>query len=112
MSNNFGACAKHPNFPMVNCPMCQVERFETANGIGSSIGELLNKEATSIKIDKSTMIKLTPDEIFNLVKMGAKYWATAIENKTILDIEQVCQFHCDIALAVLEQTDPDRFIRS
>ena len=107
----FGACAKHPNFAMINCPICQIEKFEMANNLGNAIGDFLNKEAIPTEIDKSVMIKLTPEEIVNLIKMGARYWAAALENKTNLTMEQVCQFHYDMAIGVLEQTDPDRFIR-
>jgi hypothetical protein len=27
----YGTCLKHPNFPMLNCPMCQIENFEIGN---------------------------------------------------------------------------------
>ena len=60
--------------------------------------------------DKSIMIKLTPVEIFNIAKMGAEYWSNAVKNKSPLTIEEVCQYHVDVAIAILKQTDPDRFI--
>jgi len=74
-------------------------------------GGWVNQNQKEWENDKSVMIKLTPEEIMNLIKMGARYWAAALENKTNLTMEQVCQFHYDMAIGVLEQTDPDRFIR-
>jgi hypothetical protein len=60
--------------------------------------------------DKSVFIKLTPDEIFNIAKMGATYWYNAKQNNTTLDVNDVCHYHVDIALSILKHTDPDRFI--
>lgn len=60
--------------------------------------------------DKSVMIKLTPIEILNIAKMGAEYWSIAVKNNTQLTIEEVCQHHVDVALLILKQTDPERFI--
>ena len=74
-------------------------------------GGWVNQNQKEWENDKSVMIKLTPEEIMNLIKMGARYWAAALENKTNLTMEQVCQFHYDMAIGVLEQTEPDRFIR-
>lgn len=37
----FGACAKHPKFPLVNCPMCQIEDKQEAKKISQNyINEL------------------------------------------------------------------------
>lgn len=68
----FGACGKHPNFAMINCPMCQMENFEIANNLGNAIGNFLNEESIRSEIDKSVLIKLTPEEILNLIKMRQK----------------------------------------
>ena len=65
--------------------------------------------AQPTKQDLSVMIKLTPKEILNIAKMGAMYWHTAKSNKSNKSIDEVCQFHVDIAIGILEQTDPDRF---
>ena len=62
--------------------------------------------------DKSVMIKLTPEEVFNLVKMGAKYWANALKNNTHLSLEEVCRHHFEMSIGILKATDPDRFIYS
>ena len=59
--------------------------------------------------DKSVMIKLTPLEIFNIAKMGATYWNYAEKCNTPLTIDDVCHHHVDIAIAILKQTDPERF---
>ena len=108
----FGACSKHPNFAMVNCPLCEVERFELNNKISSAIFEQLKVADEPSEIDKSVMIKLTPQECLNLVIMGARYWSAALENNTTLTMENVCEFHYDLAISLLEKTDPDRFIKT
>lgn len=61
------------------------------------------------EVDKSVMIKLTPHEIFNLVKMGATYWGNASKANTNKSIEEVCEFHTQVALSILHSTDSDRF---
>jgi hypothetical protein len=60
--------------------------------------------------DKSIMIKLTPLEVFNMVKLGATYWENAQKNNTHLSKEEVCKHHAEFALNILSLTDPDRFI--
>jgi len=62
--------------------------------------------------DKSVMIRLTPDEILNICKMGAKYWSNAKDAETTKSMDEVCQFHVDVAIGILRQTDPDRFENS
>ena len=44
--------------------------------------------------------------------MGAQYWVNALKNNTKYNIDEVCQYHVDIAIEILRQTDPDRFIHS
>jgi len=59
--------------------------------------------------DKSIMIRLTPQEILNISKTGAKYWERARNANTHLSAEEVCKFQVDIAIGILAETDPDRF---
>jgi hypothetical protein len=75
------------------------------------IEEIMNdiKNEIPVEFDKSEMIRLTPVEILNIAKMGAKYWSNAKSNDTKLSIEEVCKHHVDVALGILLKTDPDRF---
>jgi hypothetical protein len=59
--------------------------------------------------DKSIMIRLTPQEIFNMTKAGATYWQNALRNKTSATVDEVCQFQVDLMIGVLRHSDPDRF---
>lgn len=39
--DSFGNCSKHPGFNMVNCPVCEVEERQEAEGfIDAKIGEV------------------------------------------------------------------------
>lgn len=69
--------------------------------------QLEGKEPSDI--DKSIMIKLTPLEILNLVKMGAKYWSNSIKQNTTKSMKEVCSFHTEVAIGILAHSDPDRF---
>lgn len=67
------------------------------------------KNVESVEQNKSVMVKLTPEEVFNICKMGATYWSNALKAETNKSIDEVCQFHVDVALGILKETDPDRF---
>ena len=79
--------------------------------ISPLIEEIMNeiKNEVPVKLDKSEMVRLTPSEILNIAKIGAKYWNSAKLNNTKLSVEEVCKHHVDVALGILLKTDPDRF---
>lgn len=56
--------------------------------------------------DLSLMIKLTPAEIKNMMKLGQR----CNPNKTYT-FDELVDFHYDVAIGILEKTDPDRFMR-
>jgi hypothetical protein len=105
----YGACEKHPNFPLTNCPECKRELREISLGLSTDIAKGLSGTQPSQQ-DKSVMIKLTPQEIKNLMKMMAEMWKNATEAKTSYTIDQLVDFHYDLSFDILEKTDPDRFI--
>lgn len=61
------------------------------------------------KQDKSVMIKLTPEEIKNIMREAAEKWHNAKMADTPHSIDYIIDFHYDIIFGILRQTDPDRF---
>lgn len=62
--------------------------------------------------DKSLMIKLTPTEIKNMLRDFADRWANAKAKNTTSTLRGLCDTYYQLAVDILEQTDPDRFIQS
>lgn len=58
---------------------------------------------------KSTMIRLTPQEIKNIMELAAKYWYNAKSADTPLSMKEVIEHHYEVAFGILKVTDPDRF---
>jgi hypothetical protein len=62
MNLTFGSCEKHPNFNMVNCPVCQVEDMKAAEG-------LVNKKIDEIEsriLAGKEIIKQCKEQLRNL----------------------------------------------
>ena len=60
-----GSCAKHPGFNMVNCPVCQVEAMQEAEGI---VNKKIDEIESRILAGKE-IIKTCKEQLKNLEKI-------------------------------------------
>jgi hypothetical protein len=85
-----------------------MDEKELSKNIADGIVQALHGTEPT-KQDKSVMIKLTPEEIKNIMREAATKWHSAKLVNTPYSIEDFMNFQYDIIFGILRQTDPDRF---
>lgn len=59
---SFGNCIKHPNFPMMNCPICNIDKevsaLESRIGAGEVVLNQSKKQMRNLKKHTKELIRL------------------------------------------------------